>query len=103
MQGGRVQRCWAAGLPWGMQGGRVLHERSATWAGQPLAPGPHFHCTLTTTYHALQADTGLGKADFGWGSPTFHKMGRQKVGRAGQGRAAGKQPAASLLPALLLP
>jgi hypothetical protein len=26
-----------------------------------------------------QGDTGLGTADFGWGSPTFHKMGRQKV------------------------
>ena len=26
-----------------------------------------------------QEDTGLGTKDFGWGSPTFHKMGRQKV------------------------
>jgi hypothetical protein len=28
---------------------------------------------------AGKADTGLGKDDFGWGSPLFHKMGRQKV------------------------
>jgi len=24
-------------------------------------------------------DTGLGTADFGWGSPTLQKMGRQKL------------------------
>lgn len=28
---------------------------------------------------AGKEDTGLGTGDFGWGSPTFHKMGRQKV------------------------
>lgn len=28
---------------------------------------------------ASSNSTGLTKGDFGWGSPTFHKMGRQKV------------------------
>lgn len=37
---------------------------------------------------AGQEDTGLGTADFGWGSPTFHKMGRQKV-RCGRAAAGG--------------
>ncbi|PSC68170.1 glycosyltransferase family 77 [Micractinium conductrix] len=30
-------------------------------------------------YDTNAADTGLGTADFGWGTAAFHKMGRQKV------------------------
>lgn len=30
-------------------------------------------------YDTGSADTGLGTADFGWGTEAFHKMGRQKV------------------------
>jgi hypothetical protein len=28
---------------------------------------------------AFSMDSGLSTEDFGWGSPTFHKMGREKI------------------------